>query len=141
MGKCEGPFHISVGGRASRLLAVPCSLAAPRSLAFLSLSPLRPSPLLPPSIPSSCLSLPDTHTYTYTHTHTHTQVPLIKIVAGIEAVDVIPGRCEIVDEGQDFSVIVDAADTPEALDAMLSALRGNAKNIYTVFGCRGEEDR
>lgn len=38
-------------------------------------------------------------------------------------------------------MIVDAASTPEALDAMLSALRGNAKNIFTVFGCQGERDR
>ena len=69
------------------------------------------------------------------------QVPLKSIVAGIEAVEVIPGRCEVVDEGQEFSVIVDAASTPEALDAMLSTLRGNAKNIFTVFGCQGERDR
>lgn len=39
----------------------------------------------------------------------------MNIVAGIEAIDVVPGRCEILDEGQDFSVIVDAAETPEAL--------------------------
>jgi hypothetical protein len=35
------------------------------------------------------------------------------IVAGIEAVEVIPGRSEVVDEGQEFSVIIDAADTPK----------------------------
>ncbi len=34
-------------------------------------------------------------------------------MAGIEAVEIIPGRCEIVDEGQEFSVIVDGADTPQ----------------------------
>lgn len=33
-------------------------------------------------------------------------VPLRAIVAGIEAVDIIPGRCEVVDEGQQFSVVV-----------------------------------
>lgn len=41
------------------------------------------------------------------------QVPLKSIVAGIEAVEVVPGRSELIDEGQGFSVIVDAADTPE----------------------------
>jgi UDP-N-acetylmuramyl tripeptide synthase len=40
-------------------------------------------------------------------------VPLRSIVAGIEAVEIIPGRCEVLDEGQDFSVIVDAASTPQ----------------------------
>jgi UDP-N-acetylmuramoyl-L-alanyl-D-glutamate--2,6-diaminopimelate ligase len=69
------------------------------------------------------------------------KVPLTKIVAGIEAVEVVPGRCEIVDNGQDFSVIVDEADTPEALELMLSSLKGNAKSIFTILGARGEEDR
>ena len=40
-------------------------------------------------------------------------MPLKSIVAGIEAVEVVPGRSELIDEGQNFSVIVDAADTPE----------------------------
>ncbi len=42
-------------------------------------------------------------------------VGLQAIVAGIEAVDVVPGRTEIIDEGQSFPVIVDSASTPEAL--------------------------
>jgi len=69
------------------------------------------------------------------------KIPLKSIVAGIEAVEVVPGRSELIDEGQGFSVIVDAADTPEAVDAMLSALAGKAKNILTVIGCRGQESR
>ncbi|GAX74661.1 hypothetical protein CEUSTIGMA_g2109.t1 [Chlamydomonas eustigma] len=69
------------------------------------------------------------------------KVPLINIVSGIEAVEVIPGRCEVLDEGQEFSVIIDSANTPESLDAILSALRGNANNIFTVFGCQGERDK
>jgi UDP-N-acetylmuramyl tripeptide synthase len=68
-------------------------------------------------------------------------VPLNQIVEGIEVVEVVPGRCEVVDEGQPFSVIVDAADTPEALAAMLDSLRGNANKIYTVIGCRGDENK
>uniref|UniRef100_A0A7S0WRN5 Mur ligase central domain-containing protein n=1 Tax=Chlamydomonas leiostraca TaxID=1034604 RepID=A0A7S0WRN5_9CHLO len=67
------------------------------------------------------------------------KVPLKQIVAGIEAVEVIPGRCEVVDEGQKFSVIVDSADTPQSLRRMLEALEG-ARNIITVVGCRGDED-
>jgi UDP-N-acetylmuramyl tripeptide synthase len=50
------------------------------------------------------------------------QVPLKAIVAGIEAVEVIPGRSEVVDEGQEFSVIVDAADNPQvSQDRMASS--------------------
>ena len=35
-------------------------------------------------------------------------VPLVAIVAGIEAVDIVPGRCEVIDEGQPFCVMVRA---------------------------------
>ncbi|PNW75268.1 hypothetical protein CHLRE_12g519900v5 [Chlamydomonas reinhardtii] len=68
------------------------------------------------------------------------KAPLASIVAGIEAVE-IPGRSEVIDEGQEFSVVVDAARTPEALGDMLDALRaGGARQIFTVFGCSGNED-
>lgn len=44
----------------------------------------------------------------------------------------------MIDEGQPFSVVVDAADTPEALSALLASLReAGAKRIFTVFGCAG----
>ena len=46
---------------------------------------------------------------------TYVVMILQAIVAGIEAVDVVPGRTEIIDEGQSFPVIVDSASTPEAL--------------------------
>ena len=41
------------------------------------------------------------------------------IVAGIESVDVVPGRCEIIDEGQPFPVIVDSASTAESFTRLL----------------------
>ena len=53
-------------------------------------------------------------------------MPLKSIVAGIEAVEVIPGRCEVVDEGQEFSVIVDAADTPEVCVRVCVCARARA---------------
>ncbi|GIL46522.1 hypothetical protein Vafri_3516 [Volvox africanus] len=68
------------------------------------------------------------------------KVPLQSIVAGVEAVE-IPGRSEVIDEGQEFSVVVDAARSPETLASMLDALRrGGARQIFTVFGCSGGED-
>ncbi|EFJ40847.1 hypothetical protein VOLCADRAFT_119843 [Volvox carteri f. nagariensis] len=68
------------------------------------------------------------------------KAPLQSIVAGIEAVE-IPGRSEVIDEGQEFSVVVDAAQSPETLASMLDALRrGGARQIFTVFGCSGNED-
>ncbi len=38
-------------------------------------------------------------------------------------------------------MVVDASRTPEALGDMLDALRaGGARQIFTVFGCSGNED-
>ena len=51
-------------------------------------------------------------------------VPLKAVVAGIEAVDIIPGRCEIVDEGQQFSVVVSWLDLYTSLIWIQSGLVG-----------------
>ena len=54
----------------------------------------------------------------------------------------VPGRFELVDEGQDFSVIVDYAHTPDGLENILKTARQITKRrILTVFGCGGDRDR
>jgi len=54
----------------------------------------------------------------------------------------IPGRMEIVDEGQSFGVIVDYAHTEDSLVALLSAVREMTNgSVITVFGCGGDRDR
>jgi UDP-N-acetylmuramoyl-L-alanyl-D-glutamate--2,6-diaminopimelate ligase len=66
------------------------------------------------------------------------------IVAGLAAPLVVPGRMERVDAGQDFTVFVDYAHTPDALDAAITAARGvagNAGRVIVVFGCGGDRDR
>ncbi len=63
--------------------------------------------------------------------------------AGIEAVDMIPGRMERIDEGQDFIAIVDFAHTPNALKRALEAGRGMlapGKRLIAVFGSAGLRD-
>lgn len=50
-------------------------------------------------------------------------VPLEDIVRGIEEVDAVPGRCELIDEEQAFGVIVDYAHTPDALSRLLDSVR------------------
>ncbi|XP_039022727.1 UDP-N-acetylmuramoyl-L-alanyl-D-glutamate--2,6-diaminopimelate ligase MurE homolog, chloroplastic-like [Hibiscus syriacus] len=68
--------------------------------------------------------------------------PLEDIVRGIEEVDAVPGRCELIDEEQAFGVIVDYAHTPDALSRLLDSVRELApKRIITVIGCPGESDR
>lgn len=60
------------------------------------------------------------------------------IVRGIEATEVVPGRCECIDEGQPFAVVVDAADTAAALGDLLDGLReAGAKRVITVVGGDG----
>ncbi|XP_030454179.2 UDP-N-acetylmuramoyl-L-alanyl-D-glutamate--2,6-diaminopimelate ligase MurE homolog, chloroplastic [Syzygium oleosum] len=68
--------------------------------------------------------------------------PLEDIVRGIEEVDAVPGRFELIDEEQAFGVIVDYAHTPDALSRLLDSVRElGPRRIITVIGCAGESDR
>lgn len=68
--------------------------------------------------------------------------PLEDIVRGIEEVDAVPGRCELIDEEQAFGVIVDHAQTPDSLSRLLDHVRElSPRRIITVLGCPGETDR
>jgi UDP-N-acetylmuramoyl-L-alanyl-D-glutamate--2,6-diaminopimelate ligase len=64
------------------------------------------------------------------------------IEQGIEAVDRVPGRFDPVDEGQPFTVLVDYAHTPGALETVLEAARDLARaRLICVFGAGGDRDR
>jgi len=64
------------------------------------------------------------------------------IKKALESVKGVPGRMEKVDEGQDFSVFVDYAHTPDGLENIIRAARGFARGrVITVFGCGGDRDR
>jgi UDP-N-acetylmuramoyl-L-alanyl-D-glutamate--2,6-diaminopimelate ligase len=61
---------------------------------------------------------------------------------GIEAVDRVPGRFDAIDEGQPFTVLVDYAHTPGALETALQAARELARGrVICVFGAGGDRDR
>ena len=63
------------------------------------------------------------------------------IVAGLEQLYGVPGRFERIDEGQNFTVIVDYAHTPNALENILQAARKLAPaRLLCVFGCGGDRD-
>jgi len=54
----------------------------------------------------------------------------------------VPGRWEVVDSGQDFTVIVDFAHNWHGLENTLSFLKRIVPGkVITVFGCGGERDR
>lgn len=70
------------------------------------------------------------------------KVEAMVIKEALEEANCVAGRFELVDEGQDFSVIVDYAHTPDGLENILKTAREiTTKRIITVFGCGGDRDR
>jgi UDP-N-acetylmuramoyl-L-alanyl-D-glutamate--2,6-diaminopimelate ligase len=64
------------------------------------------------------------------------------IKRGIESVRGVPGRFELVDEGQPFTVVVDYAHKPDALEKVLRAAREIARSrVLVVVGAGGDRDR
>lgn len=65
-------------------------------------------------------------------------VPLETMARALAKVDNVPGRFERIDEGQDFSVIVDYAPEPESLRQVYAAVERLPHNrILHVFGSAG----
>jgi UDP-N-acetylmuramyl-tripeptide synthetase len=67
------------------------------------------------------------------------EIDIIK--KGLEKLEYVPGRLEEI-KGENFSVFVDYAHTPDGLYNILLALREISKGkIILVFGCGGDRDR
>ncbi len=68
-------------------------------------------------------------------------ISLEEIKMGLEEEIIVAGRFQSVNQGQDFTVIVDYAHTPDGLVKVLKAARSmNPERIITVFGCGGDRD-
>lgn len=64
------------------------------------------------------------------------------IRVALEEFQSVPGRFELVDAGQPFTVIVDYAHTPDGLENILKTARQFAQGrIIVIFGCGGDRDR
>lgn len=64
------------------------------------------------------------------------------IEAGIEELQVVPGRFQRIENNQGIDVIVDYAHTPDAIEKLLTEARRICEcRLITVFGCGGDRDR
>ncbi len=64
-----------------------------------------------------------------------------QIEKGIAAVESVEGRMNTVDEGQDFTVIVDYAHTPQSFEKILKEMRPlTTGQMIVVFGSAGRRD-
>jgi UDP-N-acetylmuramoyl-L-alanyl-D-glutamate--2,6-diaminopimelate ligase len=65
-----------------------------------------------------------------------------EMLPGLEELRGVPGRFESIDRGQDFTVIVDYAHTPDGVRNVLEAAREVAQGrVIIVVGCGGDRDR
>jgi UDP-N-acetylmuramoyl-L-alanyl-D-glutamate--2,6-diaminopimelate ligase len=70
------------------------------------------------------------------------KIPLNDIISTLETIEGVKGRFELVKAGQDFTVIVDYAHTPEALENVLKTIKQfSQSDIYVVVGCGGDRDK
>ncbi len=63
-----------------------------------------------------------------------------EIEEGIFALESVEGRMNLIDEGQDFSVIVDYAHTPDALEKVFEAIPEVSGRVISVHGGAGRRD-
>ncbi len=71
-----------------------------------------------------------------------TGVGLADAVQGVAASPGPPGRLERVEQGQDFTVLVDYAHKPGAVEAALTTMRQVTQgSLAIVLGCGGDRDR
>jgi UDP-N-acetylmuramoyl-L-alanyl-D-glutamate--2,6-diaminopimelate ligase len=64
-----------------------------------------------------------------------------QIEQGIAALKSVEGRMNTIDEGQDFTVVIDFAHTPDSFERLLSDLRKHTKGkLVVLFGSAGRRD-
>ena len=63
-----------------------------------------------------------------------------EIKKGIKSLDSVEGRMNIIDRGQNFTVIVDYAHAPDALEKVFASIKGHKGKIISVHGGAGRRD-
>ncbi len=63
------------------------------------------------------------------------------ITGALESVRSVPGRAEVLDTHTPYKVILDYSHSPDALDNILTAVRGFTRGrMIALFGCGGDRD-
>ena len=69
-------------------------------------------------------------------------IELPQIAKGLGMRSFVHGRAQKVNAGQNFTILIDYAHTPDALGKILETARQIAKNrLLVLFGCGGDRDR
>ncbi len=69
------------------------------------------------------------------------KISLEAIIQSLASFTAVPGRFELIEEGQPFAVVVDYAHTPDGLENILQTAKKIVSNrILVVFGCGGDRD-
>ena len=69
-------------------------------------------------------------------------IPLSIVETALNGMDGVKGRIERVPTDTPYSVFIDFAHTPDALENILTTLRSFTKGrLVTLFGCGGDRDR
>jgi UDP-N-acetylmuramoyl-L-alanyl-D-glutamate--2,6-diaminopimelate ligase len=69
-------------------------------------------------------------------------IGIYDIIASIESMEGVAGRFELVNAGQEYTVIVDYAHTPDSLENVLNTIQHFAKKrVFVVVGCGGDRDK
>ena len=69
-------------------------------------------------------------------------MPMEQVVELISKLSPVDGRMEIINEGQDFTVIVDYAHTPDGVEKVLEFVNDiKQSSVKVVIGCPGDRDR
>jgi len=67
---------------------------------------------------------------------------IFRITPALLSYEGVKGRAEVVPTGLDYTVLIDYAHTPDALEKIIHAVRGFAKGrVVTLFGCGGDRDK
>lgn len=70
------------------------------------------------------------------------KIHLDVVKGALEAIELVPGRMEKVDQGQSFAVIIDYAHSPDSLEKVYQALEmAKRARIISVLGSCGDRDR